>query len=184
MGRNRKRNLGHTSLSGPLITLLANGLGVLLIPLALNLAYQLRQSRNHPLRSRDSCLLSAIYLVRFCCSLSWMFELITLSRMRYFLVLWFPCMILISYSVTTFSRSIEDCHNALNCMGMWQGSSFGRSGQIREYAIHDKRTWQFPRLHDYTSSLKRKSALGRFCCRIYRVAGCERSKGQKQFYDS
>ena len=147
-----------TELAEPLVALLTNGLSIILIPLALNLVYQIWQRRNTTISSL--VLLAAIYGALLLVA-SWVFDLITLSRMRYFLVLWFPCMILISYSVSTFSRSLKIVI-MLSIVWALAGFQFGRSGQIREYAIHDKRTWQFPRLHDYTSSLKGKVRSGDF----------------------
>ena len=147
-----------TELAEPLVALLTNGLSIILIPLALNLVYQIWQRRNTTISSL--VLLAAIYGALSLVA-SWVFDLITLSRMRYFLVLWFPCMILISYSVSTFSRSLKIVI-MLSIVWALAGFQFGRSGQIREYAIHDKRTWQFPRLHDYTSSLKGKVRSGDF----------------------
>ena len=147
-----------TELAEPLVALLTNGLSIILIPLALNLVYQIWQRRNTTISSL--VLLAAIYGALLLVA-SWVFDLITLSRMRYFLVLWFPCMILISYSVSTFSRSLKIVI-MLSIVWALAGFQFGRSGQIREYAIHDKRTWQFPRLNDYTSSLKGKVRSGDF----------------------
>ena len=148
-----ERAISATHLSGPLITLLANGLGVLLIPLTLNLAYQLRR-RNHPLISRLmllSTLLGAILVL-----LSWMFDLIALNRMRYFLVLWIPCMILISYSLTVLTRSISMIV-ILTVIWAVAGYHFGRSGLILEYAtLSYIQTWEYPPLQDYVYLLQGK----------------------------
>ena len=148
-----ERAISATHLSGPLITLLANGLGVLLIPLTLNLAYQLRR-RNHPLISRLmllSTLLGAILVL-----LSWMFDLIALNRMRYFFVLWIPCMILISYSLTVLTRSISMIV-ILTVIWAVAGYHFGRSGLILEYAtLSYIQTWEFPPLQDYVYLLQGK----------------------------
>ena len=156
-----ERAISATHLSGPLITLLANGLGVLLIPLTLNLAYQLRR-RNHPLISRLmllSTLLGAILVL-----LSWMFDLIALNRMRYFFVLWIPCMILISYSLTVLTRSISMIV-ILTVIWAVAGYHFGRSGLILEYAtLSYIQTWEYPPLQDYVYLLQGKVRPSDFVC--------------------
>ncbi len=145
-----------TELAEPVIALLTNGLGVLALPLALILAYQMWRKRNSTISSL--VLLAAIYSALILVA-SWLFDLITLSRIRYFLVLWFPCMILIAYSVSAFSRSLKI---VIVILAVWAlaGLHFGRSGQIREYATFGKRTWQYPPLHEYTSRLQGKVRPG------------------------
>ena len=145
-----KRATSATLLGEPLVVLLANGLGVLLIPLALNLAYQM-WFRHHSFVWRLillSTVLGAILVL-----VSWTFSLIALNRMRYFLVLWVPCMILIAYSLTVLTRS-----NGVIVLvaAIWAvaGVHLGGSGLIQEYATVGKRTWQFPPLHEYVVFLQ------------------------------
>ncbi len=147
-----KRATSATLLGEPLVALLANGLGVLLIPLAINLAYQLR-CRYHRFVWRQlllSTILGAILVL-----ISWTFDLIAANRMRYFLVLWIPAIILIAYSLTALTRS--DGVIALIAV-IWAvaGIHFAQSGLIQEYATVGKRTWQYPPLHNYVQFLHGK----------------------------
>ena len=166
-----------TELAEPLVALLTNGLSILLIPLALNLVYQIWQRQNTTISSL--VLLAAIYGTLLLVA-SWVFDLITLSRMRYFLVLWFPCMILIAYSVSTFSRSLKI---VILFVAIWAlaGFQFGRSGQILEYATHDKRTWRFPQLQDYTSYLKGRVRSGDFVVGFTESLNVNESRGTLGF---
>ena len=136
-------------LAEPLVSLLSNGLGILLIPIVLNLAYQISRRRNTMILTLIS--LALIYFTLLI-GASRMFDLITLSRMRYFLILWFPCMILIAFSISEFSHSPKI---VIILLAVWAlaGLQFERSGQIRQYATHDKRIMQYPPLHFYKTSL-------------------------------
>ena len=145
-----KRATSATLLGEPLVVLLANGLGVLLIPLALNLAYQMR-FRQHSFVWR--LLVLTIVLGALLVLVSWMFDLIALNRMRYFLVLWVPCMILIAYSLTVLTRS-NGIIVIVAVIWAVAGIHLGRSGLIQEYATVGKRSWQFPPLHDYVVFLQ------------------------------
>ena len=147
-----------TQLAEPLVALLSNGLGVLFVPLALNLAYQFRDKR-HPTITR--LLLLTTILIGILMLMSWKFDLITISRMRYFLLLWFPCMILIAYSMTLLSHSTEI---AVIFVVLWAlaGISFGRSGQILQYAGFSTLSGEYPSLQFYTSLLKGKVSPGDF----------------------
>ena len=147
-----------TQLVEPLVALLSNGLGILIVPLALNLAYQFRDKR-HPTITR--LLLLTTILIGILMLMSWKFDLITISRMRYFLLLWFPCMILIAYSMTLLSHSTEI---AVIFVVLWAlaGISFGRSGQILQYAGFSTLSGEYPSLQFYTSLLKGKVSPGDF----------------------
>lgn len=147
-----KHATSATQLGEPLVALLANGLGVLLIPLAFNLAYQMRR-KNQPVVLR--LLLLSIILVAILILVSWILDLIALNRMRYFLVLWVPCILLIAYSLAalTTANSILIIIAALWAVA---GIHFGQSGLIQEYSTVGKRTWQFPPLHDYVVFLREK----------------------------
>ena len=145
-----------TQLVEPLVALLSNGLGVLIVPLALNLAYQFRDKR-HPTITR--LLLLTTILIGILMLMSWKFDLITISRMRYFLLLWFP-LILIAYSMTLLSHSNEI---AVIFVVLWAlaGISFGRSGQILQYAGFSGLSGEYPALQFYTL-LKGKVSPGDF----------------------
>jgi len=147
-----------TQLAEPLVALLTNGLGVLFIPLALNLAYR-HWGERHP-EITKLLLLTAILGAAFVL-VSWMFDLITLSRMRYFLLLWFPFMILFAYSITLLSRSTLF---TVVFVVIWAlaGISLGRSGQILQYAGFSALSGEYPSLQYFTSSLKDKVSPGDF----------------------
>jgi len=147
-----KNATSATQLIEPLVALLANGLGVLLIPLAFNLAYQMRRKKQSFILR---LLLLSIILVAILILASWILDLIALNRMRYFLVLWAPCILLIAYSLAALTNS-----NGILIIiaALWAvaGIHFGQSGRIQEYATVGKRTWQFPPLHDYAVFLREK----------------------------
>ncbi|MDE2859451.1 MAG: glycosyltransferase family 39 protein [Chloroflexota bacterium] len=147
-----------TQLAEPLVALLTNGLGFLFIPLALNLAYR-HWGKRH-LEITKLLLLAAILGTAFLL-VSWIFDLITLSRMRYFLLLWFPCMILFAYSITLLSRSTL---LTVIFVLIWAlaGISLGRSGQILQYAGFSAQSGEYPSLQYFTSSLKDKVNPGDF----------------------
>ncbi len=153
-----KRATSATLLGAPLVALLANGLGVLLLPLAINLAYQLR-CRYHRFISRQlllSTILGAILVL-----ISWTFDLIAVNRMRYFLVLWIPAIILIAYSLTALTRS-NGVIAVIAVIWAVAGIHFGQSGLIQEYATVGKRTWQYPPLHNYVQFLQGKARSNDF----------------------
>lgn len=147
-----KQATSATQLGEPLLALLANGLGVLLMPLAFNLAYQMRRNYQ-PVILR--LLLLSIILVAILVLVSWILDLIALSRMRYFLVLWVPCIIFIAYSLTTLTTS-----NGILIIvaALWAlaGHHVGQSGLIQEYSTVGKITWQYPPLHNYVQFLHGK----------------------------
>ncbi len=147
-----------TQLAEPLVALLTNGLGVLFIPLTLNLAYRHWRKR-YPAITR-LLLLTALLGIAYVL-ISWMFDLLTLSRMRYFLLLWFPCMILFAYSISLLSRSILII---LVFVVVWAiaGVSLGRTGQILQYAGISAQSGKYPPLQHYRSSLQEKVSYGDF----------------------
>ena len=124
-----KRAVTAIELAGPFWLLLTNGLHVLALPLALNLAYMIR--RKHFAASRQ--LLLALFISLALGLVSWRFDLLAINRMRYFLLLWFPCIILFAYSVTSLPHSLK--LSAL-FMLIWclSGFQFARSEQILEFA--------------------------------------------------
>ncbi len=153
-----KRATSAALLGEPLLALLANGLGVLLLPLVLNLAYQLCSSYQRFILRQLllSTILGAILML-----ISWAFNLIAENRMRYFLVLWIPAIILIAYSLTALSRS-DGLIAVIVLIWAVAGIHFGQSGLIQEYATVGKRTWQYPPLHKYVQFLHGKTRANDF----------------------
>ncbi len=142
----------------PLFTLLTNGLAVMTIPLALNLVYQLR-------RKLKSAVTRLLLITTMLCAafllVSWIFDLITLSRMRYFILLWFPCTILYAYGISLLSRSSLII---ITIVVIWAvaGLSLGRSGRILQYAGISFQSAKYPPLQHYTSLLLNKVSPGDF----------------------
>ena len=153
-----ERAVVAAELAEPLLALLTNGLGVLFISLALNLVYQ-HWGKRSPEITR-LLLLTALLGIAYVL-ISWMFDLLTLSRMRYFLLLWFPCMILFAFSISLLSRSILII---LVIVVVWAiaGVSLGRTGQILQYAGISAQSGKYPPLQLYRSSLQGKVSYGDF----------------------
>ena len=143
-------------LTGALLSLLSNGFSVILIPLSVNLAIRLRR-KGHATISR--LLLVALIHLFILTLFSGIYDVFTLGRMRYFLLLWFPCMILMAYSLTVLSGSLRI---VLVFLAIWvsAGVSFSGSGQLQKYTTYFERTSKYPPLHLYTSHLKGKVKSG------------------------
>ena len=147
-----ERAVSATRLVEPLVSLLTNGLGVLLIPVALRLVFQLRATGHSAVFKL--LILTAILGAGLMLS-SWMFDLITVSRMRYFILLWFPCMILFALGLTTLTNSRTIIFAILTIWAV-AGFQFGRSEYILEYAGIAELAKAYPPLQFYTSNLQEK----------------------------
>ena len=145
-----KRAVAAIELAEPFWLLLTNGLHVLALPLALNFAYMIRRKR-HPTVSR--WLLLVIFIGLALGLVGWRFDLLATSRMRYFLLLWFPCMILFAYSVTSLPHSLK--LSAL-FMLIWclSGFQFARSEQILEFVGYAAQSKGYPPLQRFTTLLQ------------------------------
>ena len=141
-----------TQLAGPLLALLTNGLSVTVLPLSIFLAVSLRRNRNGAIHR---LLLLVTTLFVFLTILSGMYGLFAVGRMRYFLLLWFPCIILMAYSLTAFNWSLK---TILVFLAIWvvAGVSIVQSGQLREYTTYVGRTSKYPPLHIYRANLRGK----------------------------
>ena len=139
-------------LAGDLLSLLTNGFSIIVIPLSIYFAIRLR--RNSKIHASISWLLLVTALMSLVFTiLSGMTDLFALGRMRYFLLLWFPCMILMAYGLMALSRSLRI---VLVILAIWlsAGVSFSGSGQLRKYTTYVERTSKYPPLHLYTSHLQ------------------------------
>ena len=145
-----KRAVAAIELAEPFWLLLTNGLHVLALPLALSLVYRIRRKR-HPTVSR--WLLLALFIGLALGLVGWRFDLLATSRMRYFLLLWFPCMILFAYSVTSLPHSLK--LSALFLL-IWclSGFQFARSEQILEFAGYAAQGKEYPPLQRFTALLQ------------------------------
>ena len=143
-----KRAVAAIELVEPFWLLLTNGLHVLALPLALNLAYMIRRKRFAVSRQ----LLLALFIGLALEIVSWRFDLLAINRMRYFLLLWFPCMILFAYSVTSLPHSLK--LSALFIL-IWclSGFQFARSEQILEFSGHAAQG-KYPPLQRFAASLQ------------------------------
>ena len=141
-----------TQLAGPLLALLTNGLSVTMLPLSICLAVSLRRRRNGAI-FRLLLLATTIFVILTI--LSGMYGLFAVGRMRYFLLLWFPCIILMGYSLTAFNWPLKV---VLVFLAIWvvAGVSFVQSGQLREYTTYVGRTSKYPPLHIYRANLRGK----------------------------
>ena len=141
-----------TQLAGPLLALLTNGLSVTVLPLSICLAVSLRRRRNGAI-FRLLLLATTIFVILTI--LSGMYGLFAVGRMRYFLLLWFPCIILMGYSLTAFNWPLKV---VLVFLAIWvvAGVSFVQSGQLREYTTYVGRTSKYPPLHIYRANLRGK----------------------------
>ena len=145
-----KRAVAAIELAEPFWLLLTNALHVLALPLALSFVYMIRQ-KTIPAVSRQLLL---VFFIGLALGLvSWRFNLLTTTRMRYLLLLWFPCIILFAYSVTSLPHSLK--LTALFIL-IWclSGFQFARSEQILEFAGYVAQGKGYPSLQRFTALLQ------------------------------
>ena len=77
--------------------------------------------------------------------------IIPISRMRYFLILWIPFVMICAWGVTSLPR----WHLAALCLLAWTiaGFQFNRSQQLQDYIGGMKHALMHPPLHQYTDAL-------------------------------
>ncbi len=132
--------------------LLFNGLGILWLPLMLVLGYALWQRRT---RAILGLLTIALTMIMMLLLLSWRFEWIALTRMRYFLLLWIPCMILLAYGLTSLPRWRVVTALFLFLWGI-AGYQYSQSTEILLYTGLVGQARRFSPLHEYVYHLKDK----------------------------
>ncbi len=147
----RANSMGELAQSFAL--LISNGLSVLLFPLVIWLVYVIIRKR-HP--SVVRLVVLALTMLLSLLFVSWRFDLIAISRMRYFLLLWIPCTILIAFCLTSLPHSVglTTAFVALWCVAGFQLTS---SATIYSYAGFNSRAQQYPPLQHYTSYLHGKT---------------------------
>ena len=129
--------------------LMVNGFDFLWLPLALSFGYALWRLRD-PVIAR---LLSiALIMIAVFLLVSWQFQFILTTRMRYVLILWFPFVILFAWGLTSVPRwrAVTALFILLWSVAGWQ---LGRSINILDYAGVRTDVRTFPPLHDYADNL-------------------------------
>ena len=152
-----ERAVAVSELAEPFLLLLANGLHVLALPLALSLAYAyIIRRKRHPTVSR--LLLLALFMGVALGFVSWRFDLLATSRMRYFLLLWFPGMILFAYSLTSLPHSsrLSALFILIWCLS---GFQFARSEQLLAFTGFSAQVNKdYPPLQRFTALLQNQTA--------------------------
>ena len=173
----RSDALAASELVDPFWLLLTNGSYVLLLPLAPSLVYAVRWKR-HPIILR--MLLFAFFMGLTLLFVNWRFDLIILNRMRYFLLLWIPCMILLAYGLTSLPRWRAITALFLFLWGI-AGYQFGRSIEFLDYVGLIARIQRFPPLHEYVSHLQGKTGHGDYLIGFSETDNVNRAGWRRNF---
>ena len=158
-------NQGHTV--NPLSTteviellakLLVNGHTLLWLPLLASFALTLWRGRNAAILR---VLIVAMVMVVAILLINWRFNLITMTRLRYFLIAWFLIVTLFAYGITSIPqwRSVSAVFVLL---WMVAGFQFERLGEVVQYAGLMARDRAYPPLHDYVFRLDGKTKQNDF----------------------
>ena len=129
--------------------LLVNGFYLLWLPLILSFGYALWQKQNVAITR----LLSIALIMLVLSFAAWQVASIPISRMRYSLILWFPCVILFACGLTAVPH--WRIVTALFLL-LWSlaGYQLGRSTEILKYAGWMAKARMYPPLHEYVYHLK------------------------------
>ena len=153
-------NQGHTStpLTAPeaaelFAYLMVNGFIWLWLPILLTFGYALRARRQPAVRRLLAVTLLMITVILL---INWRFNVITITRLRYFLIVWFAVVILFAFSLTAipYWRIISGVFLLFWCLAGWQ---FHLSGEVIEYAGLMARDRHYPPLHEYVFHLLNKT---------------------------
>ena len=128
--------------------LLVNG-SAILVPVFLgSVLWALWRKRD---RSAFQFVISALLVVLLIGLLNELVGIIPISRMRYFLILWIPFVMICAWGVTSLPR----WHLAALCSLVWiiAGFQFNRSQQLQDYIGGMKHALMHPPLHRYTDAL-------------------------------
>ena len=152
-------NQGHTSspLTAPeaaelFAYLMVNGFIWLWLPILLTVGYALR--RREPVILR--LMIATLFMVAAILMISWQFNIITITRLRYFLVVWFVIVILFAFGITSmlYWRITTGVFLLLWCAAGYQ---FNRSIEVIQYAGLMTRVQHYPPLHQYVFYLLDKT---------------------------
>ena len=133
--------------------LVVNGLEILWLPLMLSLGYALWQRRP---RAILGLLVIALAMIVLLLLVSWRFEWIAIKRMRYFLVVWIPVVILFAWGLTSVPRWLIVATPFLLLWGI-AGVQLERSVGIYDYAGGRYSLQTYPPLQDYVDNLNNKT---------------------------
>ena len=139
-----------------LAQLLVNGLEILWLPLMLVLGYALWRNQNRAILGLLAIALTMIVVLLLA---NWQSQLISLDRMRYFLVAWPPVVILLGWGLT----SLPGWFVITILIGLpWciAGYQYGQSTEILQYTGWIDRSRRFSPLHEYVYHLKNKPGSG------------------------
>ncbi len=147
---------GSAASAGELISafayLLTNGALWLLIPLAFAWAYGIFWLRDRALVRFSLIPLAMLVVILL---LNEFVGLIPLSRMRYFIILWFPFLLLLARGVSRLPRM---AWFSILCVAVWSvaGFQFYRSPQVLDFIGGMAKTRLYPPLQEYVYHLREK----------------------------
>ncbi len=135
------------------VYLLVNGASYLWLPILSIGAVALWQKR-------DSSVLSLVFIalvmVGLILTINWRYGIITSTRLRYFLVVWFLIAIIIAFGLTSI-RHWKPVAVLFTILWSVAGYQFLQSGEVITYAGLMARDRQYPPLHDYVYTLSGKT---------------------------
>ena len=136
--------------------LLVNGLEILWLPLILLFGYALLCRRP---RAILGLLVITLAIIGMLLLVSWRFNWFSLNRMRYFLIVWAPVVILLAWGLTSMPRwfAITILFILPWCIAGYQ---YGQSTEILKYTGWINRARKFSPLHEYVYHLKDKPRSG------------------------
>ena len=135
-----------------LARLLANGFAPLLLPVVAAFAFA-------AWRSRDSAVIRlafvALVMISAILMINWRFEVITFTRLRYFLFVWPILVMLFAFGLTARPQWPAV---SIVFIGIWivAGVQFHRSGEVIEFAGLMARDRKYPPLHEFIHHLSGK----------------------------
>ena len=129
--------------------LLANGFTLLWIPLILGFGFAVWRQRNLAI---IRLVFVPLVMISVILLINWRFAVITGTRMRYFLLVWFLLVMLFAYVVTSAPRwrMATAAFLSIWCVA---GFQFDRSGEVVKFAGLMARDRQYPPLQDYVYHL-------------------------------
>ncbi len=135
------------------VYLLFNGASFLWLPILSIFAIALWQKRDS---SAPRLVFIAMIMVGLILALNWRFGIITITRLRYFLVVWFLFAILIAVGLTSI-RHWKPVLVLFTILWIVAGYRFLQSGEVITFAGLMARDRQYPPLQDYVFGLNGKT---------------------------
>jgi len=147
--------LGTSDVLELFLYLLVNGASFLWLPILFIGAAALWQKRD-PAVPRLAFI--ALVMVGLILALNWRFGIITLTRLRYFLLVWFRIAILMAFGLTSI-RHWKPAAVLFTVLWTIAGYQFLQSGEVIAYAGLMARDRQYPPLQDYVYALSGKTQV-------------------------